>query len=175
MPGKDTRKALDRYVGAAEAAPIAFGQILYRSVLKNSRKGRDSASFQADLTAWIRQAQRGNRDPEEAYGIFSLSAAHWAFLAVFGIMSGMLLDYVFGVSFDAVLTLSLSVFPAFGLLSAADAVRARSAGQAGAAPKRAGKRGEDRRTYRPIAHRWIIPVTASVVLAAGWAGVLFAG
>ncbi|QRV27479.1 hypothetical protein I6J42_24575 [Streptomyces californicus] len=101
--------------------------------------------------------------------------AHWAFLAAFGIVSGMLLDYVFGVSFDAVLTLSLSAFPAFGLLSAADALRARSAGQANAAPKRAGKRGEGRRTYRPVAHRWIIPVTASVVLAAGWIGVFFTG
>ncbi|ARF61518.1 MULTISPECIES: hypothetical protein [Streptomyces] len=175
MPGKDTRKTFDRYVGAAEAMPITFGQILYRSVLKNSRKGKESASFQADLTAWIRQAQRGECDAEEARDIFSLSAAHWAFLAAFGIMTGMLLDYLFGVSFDAVLTLSLSVFPAFGLLSAADAVRARSAGQVDAAPKRAGKRGEGRRTYRPIGHRWIIPVTASVVLAAGWASVLFAG
>ncbi|MFI1187416.1 hypothetical protein [Streptomyces californicus] len=165
----------DRYIGVAEAVPIAFGQILYRSVLKNSRKGKGSASFQADLTAWIRQAQRGKCGPEEAYGIFSLSAAHWAFLAAFGIMSGMLLDYLFGISFDVVLALSLSVFPAFGLLSAADAVRARSAGKANAAPKRADKRGEDRRTYRPIAHRWIIPVTASVVLAAGWIGVFSAG
>ncbi|MFH8885196.1 hypothetical protein [Streptomyces californicus] len=127
------------------------------------------------MTAWIRQAQRGKCDPEEAYEIFSLSAAHWAFLAAFGTMSGMLLDYLFGVSFDAVLIFSLSVFPAFGLLSAADAARARSAGKANAAPKRAGKRGENRRTYRPIAHRWIIPVTASVVPAAGWAGILFAG
>ncbi|MFE9172582.1 hypothetical protein ACFYNZ_24415 [Streptomyces kebangsaanensis] len=175
MPGKDTRNAFDRYVGTMEAAPVALGQILYRSVLKNSDKGKKSASFQADLTAWLRQAQRGECDPEEAHDIFSLSAAHWAFLAALGIMSGMFLDYLFGVSFDAVLTFSLSVFPAFGLLSVVDAVRARSARDADAAEQRSSKWNKKSRKYRPIVHRWIIPVTASVLLLAVWLVVFFAG
>ncbi|MFD8060635.1 hypothetical protein ACFXA0_27770 [Streptomyces cyaneofuscatus] len=173
MPGKDTRSAFDRYAGTIEAAPVAVGQILYRSVLRNSDKGKKSASYQADLTTWIRQAQRGESDPEEASDIFSLSAAHWAFLAALGIMSGMLLDHLFGVSFDAVLTCSLSVFPAFALLSVADAVRARSARETGAARKRPGKRKQESRRYRPIRHRWIIPVAAAVLLAAFWLLLLF--
>jgi hypothetical protein len=90
-------------------------------------------------------------------------------------MSGMLLDYLFGVSFDAVLAFSLSVFPAFGLLSVVDAVRARSARDADAAEQRSSKRSEKSRKYRPITHRWIIPVAASVLLLAVWLVVFFAG
>ncbi|MFD4951462.1 hypothetical protein [Streptomyces sp. NPDC058451] len=164
---------LDRYVGTIEVAPVALGQLLCRSVLKKSETGKKSASFQADLTAWLRQAQRGECDPEEACDIFSLAAAHWAFLAGLGIVSGMLLDYLFGVSFDAALTFSLSVFPAFGLLSAADAVRARSARVA--AEQRSGRRNKGSRKYRPINRRWIILVTASVLLSAVWFVVFFAG
>ncbi|WP_329613095.1 hypothetical protein OG244_07110 [Streptomyces brevispora] len=174
MPDRDTRNAFDRYFGATEAAPIALGQILYRSILKNSDKGKKSPSFQADLTAGLRQAQRGECDPEEAWDIFSLSAVHWAFLAAFGIMAGMLLDYLFGVSFDTVVAASLSLFPAFSLLSAVDAARARSARDQNASERNSGKQGKKGQKYIPIPHRWIIPVTAAVLLAALWLTVFFA-
>lgn len=175
MPGKDTKRAFDRNVGTMEAAPVALGQILYRAVLKNSDKGKKSADYQADLTSWLRQAQRGECDPEEACDIFSLSAAHWAFLAALGIMAGMLLDYVFGVSFDAVFTFSLSVFPAFSLLSAADAVRARLARGGNVAERTTKKRNEKGRMYIPITHRWLIPAAAPALLAAFWIVVFFTG
>ncbi|WP_018547057.1 hypothetical protein [Streptomyces sp. LaPpAH-108] len=153
MPGKDARGVFDRCAGEVEAAPVALGQVLYRLVLKNSAKGRRSASFQADLTSWLRRSQRGECDAGEAYDMFSLSAAHWAFLAALGIVSGMFLDHLFGVSF--------AVFPALCLFSAADAVRAR--------------RSRKNLTYRPIARRWVIPVAASVSLLAVWRVVLAGG
>ncbi|MEW2131188.1 hypothetical protein [Streptomyces sp. NPDC005435] len=160
MPDKDARGVFDRCAGAVEAAPVALGQVLYRFVLRNSAKGRRSADFQADLTSWLRRSQRGECAAGEAYDMFSLAAAHWAFLAALGIVSGMFLDHLFGVSFAAVLAVTLSVFPAFCLLSAADAVRAR--------------RSRENLTYRPIARRWVIPVVASMSLPAVWR-VLLAG
>ncbi|MHC5703633.1 hypothetical protein OTC26_019640 [Streptomyces tirandamycinicus] len=175
MPGKDTISTLDRCFGAMEATPVTIGQILHRFVFKNSSKGKESANLQVDLNAWIRQAQRGDCDPDEAYDIFSLSAAHWGFLAAFGIMSGMLLDYLFGISFDLILTFSLSAFPAFGLLSVADAVRARLARDADKTKKRASKRSKKIHKYHPITHRRIIPIAASVSLLTAWTALLFTG
>ncbi len=179
MPGMDTRSAFDRYVGTIEAAPVAAVQFLYRSVLRHSRRGRESPAFQADLTAVLRQAQRGERGPVWAGDMFLQSAELWALLAGAGAMAGMPLDYFFGVSFDAVLTFSLSVFPAFGLLSLADAVRARSMREAEAERrekrKRLGRKKQAIRPYRPIGRRWIIPVAASVLLLTFWSVLFFTG
>ncbi|MFF2540837.1 hypothetical protein [Streptomyces cyaneofuscatus] len=179
MSGTDTRGALDRYVGTIEAAPVAAVQFLYRSVLRHTQKGRESPSFQADPTAWLRQAQRGERGPEWARDMFLQAAELWALLAGVGILVGMALDHVFGVPFDAVLTFSLSVFPAFGLLSLADAVRARSMREAEAARrqkrKRLGKKKQPVRCYQPIRRRWIIPVAASVLLTTFWTVLLSTG
>lgn len=179
MPGTDTRGALDRYVGTIEAVPVAAVQFLYRSVLKHAQKGRESPSFEADLTALLRQAQRGECGPEGARDMFCQSAELWALSAGAGAMAGMPLDHFLGVSFDAVLTFSLSVPPAFALLSLADAVRARSMREAEAVRrqkrKRLGKKKQAIPRYRPIRRRWIIPVAASALLATFWSVLLFTG
>ncbi|MFE6731053.1 hypothetical protein ACFVAM_24010 [Streptomyces californicus] len=179
MPGEDTRKMFDRYVGVAEAAPIAFGQILYRSVLKRSDKGKKSPSYQADLTAWMRQAQRGECDPEEAWEIFSLSAAHWVLLSGIGIVAAICLDFICGDLSVAVVVFSLSVPPAFSLLSFADAVRARVMRDAEVERKekrkRLGKKKQETRLYRPIGSRRIIPLAVSVLLLPVWIVVFVVG
>ncbi|MFJ6885016.1 hypothetical protein ACIQRC_09345 [Streptomyces californicus] len=73
----------------------------------------------------MRQAQRGECDPEEAWEIFSLSAAHWALLSGIGIVAAIFLDFICGDLSDDFVVFPLSVLPAFSLLSFADAVRAR--------------------------------------------------
>ncbi|MFI5725836.1 hypothetical protein [Streptomyces cyaneofuscatus] len=111
--------------------------------------------------------------------MFLQAAELWALLAGVGILVGMALDHVFGVPFDAVLTFSLSVFPAFGLLSLADAVRARSMREAEAARRQKrkglGKKKQPIRCYQPIRRRWIIPVAASVLLTTFWTVLLSTG
>ncbi|MBB1245879.1 hypothetical protein GL263_20330 [Streptomyces durbertensis] len=165
---------LDRCVGVVETAPVAFSQLLYRMILGRVERGRRSTSYQADLTGWLRQAQRGECTPGDACEIFSLSAGGWCLVAASGVMLGMLLDFLFKVPFDVVLSISLSVPPAFALLSGVEAVRARSARDAGGNLRRSKKRRK-RRNYRPMARRWIVAAAGSMFLLIFWVQILFVG
>ncbi|MFJ6216647.1 hypothetical protein ACIQGZ_25450 [Streptomyces sp. NPDC092296] len=163
---------VDRWFGGLEAAPIRLGQILYRLVLRRSKKGRGSADYQADIAEWMRRGQQGECSPAEAEGIFGLAAAHWAFLAGMGVVAGMALDYFLGVPFDLVLAVSLSVFPAFALASGADALRSHQLAARTTAPRRG--RSDDGVTYTPIRNRWAVFAAASILLASVWVAVFSA-
>ncbi|WP_411080678.1 hypothetical protein [Streptomyces sp. cmx-18-6] len=184
MPDQDTRSRADRCLAAVEAAPAALYQILHRSVLRIFERGRRSPIFDVDTTAWIRQAQRGESDPEEAFDMFRHSAECWALMTGFGIMAGMLLDYLFGVSFDLVVTLVLSTGPAFALMSGVDALRARSEQRRTTRTVRS-KKGKGRkqtrrarmlkeRTYTPLSHRWLVLVAGVALLTPIWLSIFFA-
>ncbi|MBD3552599.1 hypothetical protein [Streptomyces sp. SP18CM02] len=108
--------------------------------------------------------------------MFVHSAEPWALLTGFGILMAMLLDYLFRVPFDPVATFSLTGFPAFALLSYADASRAKKMRDAEA--ERAKKRerlGKKKQTrpYRPIRNRWTVLLATSVLLLSVWIMVFF--
>ncbi|MEU6755710.1 hypothetical protein [Streptomyces sp. NPDC046685] len=161
---------VDRCFNALEAAPVALGQVVYRVVLGRSAKGRESASYQADLAGLLRQAQNGQSDALEARDTFSLAAAHWALLGAVGVMLGMLLDYTLHVSFDLVVGISLTGCPAVSAASAADAGKSHRMSKRADAVKRA-RKGRGKRVvprYAPIRNRWMLSVVAGVLLAAMW-------
>ncbi|MFG3496812.1 hypothetical protein [Streptomyces sp. NPDC047886] len=169
MQDGSTSHVLGRSFNALEAAPVTFGQYLYRAVLGKSVRGRASADYQADLAAWMRRAQRGDCDADEAREIFSLSAAHWAFLAAFGIMLGMVLDYALNVSFDLVVSVFLTVCPAVSLASFIEALRAKRLKRMTPARKQSkGKHADVELKYAPIRGRWTISATAIVLLTPLW-------
>ncbi|MFE2294309.1 hypothetical protein [Streptomyces sp. NPDC059452] len=179
VSGADPRGAGDRYAGAIEAVPDVAVQALYRWFLRRSERGRNSPTLDVDLTALLREAQRGECDPEEAREMFVSSAGHWALLTGFGVVAAILVDFLSRGLSNVVVILSLSVFPAFALLSFVDAMRARALRDAEAERrkkrKRQGKKRRPIRCYHPIGNRWIIPLATSVLLLPVWIVIFFAG
>ncbi|MQS06575.1 hypothetical protein [Streptomyces alkaliphilus] len=121
------------------------------------------------LSRGLRQAQLGKENVSEAEDYFGGAAWVWGVICGGSVLFSMLIDAVFGVSFDLTSSVLLSVFMPFFVMGFVEYLRASHSRRKFSVSRNSGgkKRGRASKvwpTYQPLRWRWsILPVGGPIL------------